>query len=448
MGAVAAILRKKVVSSSDSFLDRIIGTVATRFAVAVLLILSYMLYTFIEAVRSCDLYFFEHALARNAVELMALNPLHIAALYASLDVVELLLSAGVSTETTDPIKQNALHQCAKNRSYESYLCAYRLLSDSKRLMRQRDSNKLTPLDLAIGRNNFHVISACLHFMDVSSSADSDIIARVYSLATRKDNQALLKQLDALRNVRPPELVANNGRTMLIWEAFFKSAFGLLNNVKSLASENLSISHSESFSDSIDIEFAPSADLSTVFNGKHKSADYKHDFECDRALENLLGWFSHVLIYDSSSGAYVFVDKNTGARRSFQEHINATKIIWCDVGSDRDLPSTTSGAMCEGWTCHYSHQDNTCSWLNIYTSRCEYYLPIGHDRYAYTTGGDVFEENNEWLAPDWTFSSSWMLVWCAAFTSYAVQTANYYFYNYLSGTVRSLKFVHLKPSMFL
>ena len=76
----------------------------------------------------------------NMGDIRKLHPLHLAARYGKLEVVELLISAGFDYYSCNSKNQLPLHLCAFNKSPESALCATLLCIQGPRALKYRDVN--------------------------------------------------------------------------------------------------------------------------------------------------------------------------------------------------------------------------------------------------------------------------------------------------------------------
>jgi len=390
------------------------------------------------------------------------QPLHLAAKYGQIDVVELFVSAGFNPLIPDREGKTPLHWCATNRSSESALVAtfLALAAPAAHAMRDKDGN--APLHLACKRNNEKVFAALLSQggnpkMPDATGKNVRQIAKIQQL-TRI--QAVLEgDLSTWPGSRAgsPSSCVKKGRskvqqdkmdmerTMLIWERFFENAFKAMGGEMDELDQGLG--GQEGFMmDAGGVAAAvsgakvatcprPNTDLVSAFDllGVEGFFDAEPEpspvsrpaprFAVDPRVRAWLQW---VLCY-SAEGHYYVVNPGTGESEWLGVHLKRQRkkhrlYRGPDQSGPRDtdptrdpahdlmqLPCSADDLVRDGWLSFFDGDSNSAYWMHL-SGQCELVLPVGNaDSSMDSLGFQAWEGSSQWVSANETPCALWCIV---------------------------------------
>ena len=350
-----------------------------------------------------------------------LRPLHIAAAYASLEALEILVSAGFRVEAVDSLVRSALHRCATNRSEASALCACFLGSLAPSMLRSQDKDGLTPLDLAVLRRNKGVLSALLHLL---GPEELWLVERARTLALKLRHQDLLLTIDSRLSHASEESGGRpDRRTMQVWERFFENAlsFAEARDRRYQLAASASQSSANSFENSEIYQRAVSASQGC---GEEDGWPYDENRSPDETgveewpgeesaltgsadLEALRFCLSCVAVHRNDDLAVL------SPRYSYDASLAQHLADYCSPAASAEtdeeaLPVSVFAAVTAGWVSFFDCQENDAFWYNAFSGRSERHLPVGADYSSLMLEG-LSVEAEHFLCPDYSPCYSWAML---------------------------------------
>lgn len=382
----------------------------------------------------------------NVMHDETIRPLHMAASHGSIDCVDLLLSAGFSATQTDSMGRTPLH-CAAAATPASagaddgvVLCAQALVAAEKKAVKMRDVSGATPLSVACSRQNIGIASVLVQAGASTSATDNRGRSPLDYAVEHKnlDLQGVLLGKDLRREAELSRELGRGGRSgtvdekriMEVWERFFENAFrsfadeadadaGLLVDEDALRS--MEKRHKQGGGrTNVEQERRKGGKAIASTPAAHVETELEVD-SVDLYLDELVSsWFEWILCFDESQQEYFVIHRyeySTMWLPDFLEYYNDSS---SPPIQESDLPHTCYLAFQDRWMQYYDDSINQCYWFQIYTGRCEHYLPLGHDYDAVVAGGmEVYEEEGGggeeedrgvWVRPgQYPCSSSWAAV---------------------------------------
>jgi hypothetical protein len=392
------------------------------------------------------------------------QPLHLAAKYGQIDVVELFVSAGFNPLNPDREGKTPLHWCATNRSSESALVAtfLALVAPAAHAMRDKDGN--APLHLACKRSNEKVFAALLSQggnpkMPDATGKNVRQIAKIQQLTriqavlegdvsmwpgsgSRTGAGAGALSSSAKKGCSKSQQDKDNvdmGRTMLIWERFFENAFKAMGGEMDEMDQGLGLGGQEGFMmDSEGVAAAvsgakastrpsPHTDLVSAFDllgvegffdADEPSATPTPQFAVDIRVRAWLQW---VLCY-SAEGHYFVVNSGTGESEWLEVHLERQRkkhrlYRGPDINSSspdtmRDpvqLPRSAHDLVRDGWLSFFDGDSNRAYWMHL-SGQCELVLPVGDaDPTMKSLGFPAWEGSSQWVSANKTPCALWCIV---------------------------------------
>lgn len=165
-------------------------------------------------------------------DMKPLLPLHIAAQYGSVEAMDLLLSAGISSFDVNLQGKTPLHVAASSRSDGALLCTSLLIMHGDKALRMQDKSGNTPLHCAVLANNVAIVESLLN-NGASLTITNKVGNSPRHLAKSLKYDDILDIIDEkrtgkLRKKKDSEQAAKmtkhqQERIMKVWEKFFENA---------------------------------------------------------------------------------------------------------------------------------------------------------------------------------------------------------------------------------
>ena len=334
-----------------------------------------------------------------------IRPLHIAAAYASLESLEILVSAGFRVEAVDHLVRSALHRCATNRSEASALCACFLGTLAPKLLMAEDKDGLTPLDTAVLRHNKGVFAALLHLL---GPEELWLVERAKALALKLRHEDLLPAIERRLSASTEKSLseASGGppdrRTLQVWERFFENAlsFAEARDRRCLRATSASQVIEEEWSDDGDVQSNDDAEANVLESEESVAA-------CSADLEVLRFCLSCVAVYHNDD--FAIVNPSYGYNTSLAQHL----LDYCPRPASseeecEELPTSVSAAVSAGWVSFFDCEANDAFWYNALTGRTERHLPIGANYSSLELEGLCLEDEY-YLCANYSPCYSWAML---------------------------------------
>jgi hypothetical protein len=241
--------------------------------------------------------------------------------------------------------------------------------------RTEDHRGRSPLDYAIESKNIDLQSLLLG-KDLKKEAE---LSRELALPRRSE--------------------VDERRIMQVWERFFENAFktfveecdlddGLVVDHQGLRS--LEQRHRQGGA------AGPGSGSDAGRAGKETKTHEETPIEVDAVLfywdELVSSWFDWILCFDESQQEYFVIHRYEYNVMWLSEFLEYYDDSWLAPTEASGLPRTCYLACKDRWMQYYDPCANQCYWFEIYSGRCEHYLPLGQDYDAVVAAGlEPYEE---------------------------------------------------------
>lgn len=367
------------------------------------------------------------------------KPLHVAAHYAKLDVIELLVSAGFDSGAKDKQSQTPLHILAKNSKSDAILCGIFLILHNPKLLKARDFEGSTPLHLAVQNNNQKMVSlliengACIDIPN-GRGVTADVLAKSLGLSKIID---FINDYVSQKGASNQKGQADMDRIMQVWDRFFENALkGFQDNFEAETElydkYGLTIAEPKSGKASGKSESKTTRSPQNMPSSPHRKDDHTCAVYIDNDDKAYLYWFSWILCSTKGTGTsssinyYVVSYYGEEASRWLTDHLEEMgrfdlmesksqtqlkppKLLFTTDSKIVAYPETLLQAARAGWMVFFDETVNQCSWMCVTTGQVEYYLPMGADPAAEELGLPNCDEDPVWVSCEQMCCFQWVFV---------------------------------------